>query len=122
MRSWNKARLIDIAVKGLDPQKPHFLGEDGHLSTLTQLNEEKVEVAEVKETLNAVTEPVEELQVQLSVSEDESNLSTEDQSTASHKLNEEPVLTNEPEVVSSSSFDEKKVDKFGKKFGKNKQK
>jgi len=33
MRSFNKARLIDIADKGLDPQQHHVVGADGRLAS-----------------------------------------------------------------------------------------
>jgi hypothetical protein len=47
MRSFNKARLIDIADKGLDPQQPHVAGPDGRL--ISNLSNEKDSQAETKE-------------------------------------------------------------------------
>jgi hypothetical protein len=47
MRSFNKARLIDIVDKGLDPQQPHVAGPDGRLTS--NLSNEKDSQAETKE-------------------------------------------------------------------------
>lgn len=47
MRSFNKARLIDIADKGLDPQQAYVTGPDGRLTS--NLSSEKDSQAETKD-------------------------------------------------------------------------
>lgn len=57
MRSHNKARLIDIADKGLDPNVPYHIGVDGRLSS--DLHDSQTEQS-ISETLKEteVEEPV----------------------------------------------------------------
>jgi hypothetical protein len=52
MRSFNKARLIDISDKGLDPKLPHVVGPDGRLTS--NLPPEKDSQLEAKDEKNDV--------------------------------------------------------------------
>ena len=62
MRNFNKARLIDIADKGLDPYKKHVVGADGRLESseeVKSLSELNTVLFSKKEMLNEVQEKVE---------------------------------------------------------------
>lgn len=65
MRSFNKARLIEIHDKGLDPTKPHTIGPDGGLGHRPKDEQhphkkEKVHEKHEPEILETVVEPIAE--------------------------------------------------------------
>jgi len=61
MRSFNKARLIDISDKGLDPKLPHVVGPDGRLtSNLPPEKDSQLEAKDEKNDVDQQTSVVQE--------------------------------------------------------------
>lgn len=54
MRSFNKARLIDLADKNLNPLKSHSLGKDGRLKEVVKKQKTDDQQVELKETVTKV--------------------------------------------------------------------
>ena len=131
MRSFNKARLIDIADKSLDPYKNHTIGADGRLAASAPQQVDVVGESETKEDLpktgfdkyfeQQLENPVFASAYEQSKQEiADLSLETETEKVVQEENSPEQLQDLEQNSLTNNKADqpEKKLDKTNKKFAK----